>query len=165
MIRLTITIVGCVLWLVWCGARVYPHITYDQTCGGYLKRAADANTVEMAKEQLQLALTTIEKNNWTEGYTSVFWRTPDEDIGFWYKNLKTSMSELEQLPANATPLEKSNMLMKLRETLLDKGKEGERVTAPDGISIYPHNGVMALFFIISSLLALIGIGAIVLNEF
>jgi hypothetical protein len=69
----------------------------------------------------------------------VLWRTPSEDIGFWYYNLYTSRQELENLRPDATQLEKSNVLMKLRETLLDQTGGSTHVTVPAGISIYPHN--------------------------
>ncbi len=36
----------------------------------------------------------------TSGYTSILWQTPDEDIGFWYTNLKASQQELQNLQSN-----------------------------------------------------------------
>jgi hypothetical protein len=122
---------------------------------GYLKRAADSNTVDLAKSNLTVALTNIESNSWTSGYTSVIYRTPDEDIGFWYTNLKDSLGELNKLSPEASQLEKTNVLMKLRETLLDKGSSGENITSPDGISVYPYNASWAfLAFIGLALLPL-----------
>ena len=40
---------------------------------------------------------------------------------------------------NASQLEKSNVLMKLRETLIDNGENGDNLTVPDGLSRYPNN--------------------------
>ena len=50
-----------------------------------------------------------------------------------------SYDELENLPEDATSLEKTNVLMKLRETLTDETESGVSVTIPNGISIYPRN--------------------------
>lgn len=131
-------------------------VSYRNNVGGHLKRAADSNTVELAKQELRTAITWLEQHNKTSGYTSVFWNTPDEDIGFWYGNLKASLDELEKLPESASPMEKSNMLMKLRETLLDNDAKGTHVTEPKGIKRHPHNLAYGLWLWISAILALIG---------
>ena len=49
-----------------------------------------------------------------------------------------SLEELRMVPEGATQLEKSNILMKLRETLIDQGQI-VHVTVPRGISVFPHN--------------------------
>lgn len=138
-----------VMFVFWFGNRAYQSIQFDQNCGGYLKRAADANTVDMAQKQLEIALKYIKYKGLTYGYTSILWNTPDEDIGFWYKNLESANEELLKVADDATQLEKTNVLMKLRETLLDQG-QNTSVTIPDGISRYPNNGTWAVsgFFII-----------------
>ncbi len=141
-------------FLLWIGTRTIKSIQYNQNCGGYLKRAADSNTVDQAKEQLKIAITYMENNNLTSGYTSVLWKTPDEDVGFWYKNIKTAYDELEKISPDASQLEKTNVLMKLRETLLDNGESGTIVTEPDGISVFPNNVAFAIFGTISLILLL-----------
>src|SRR5574343_55334 len=118
---------------------IVKSIQFNQNCGGYLDRAASANTVELARQELKIALDYIEQNNLTKGYTSALWRTPDEDLGFWYSNIKTAYTELCNLPANSSSLEKSNMLIKLRETLTDQGEKGTHLTIPLGITRYPNN--------------------------
>jgi hypothetical protein len=123
------------------GARIYNGIIWDIDCGGHLKRAADANTVDLAVQELEVVVKYLEDNRMTEGYTSVLYREPSEDVGFWYNNIKASLVELKALPKNATDLEKSNMLMKLRQTLLDHSNGTENVTKPDGISRFPNNKV------------------------
>lgn len=133
-------------------------INLKQNCTGYLKRAADANTIESAKEQLQKSIKYLELNNLTKGYTSVMWRTPDEDIEFWYNNLKNSEKELMKVDSTTSTLEKTNILMKLRETLLDKTRKGEEVTVPNGLSRYPDN---TLYGILRSLSFIIFIGILV----
>lgn len=139
-------IIFVMMFVGWGGTRFVNLVQFDQNVGGYLKRAADANTIELAKENLSVALKSIKESGMTQGYTSLLWRTPDEDVGFWFQNLSASLKELESARPEATQLEKSNLLIKLRETLLDSGKQGGvEVTAPDGISIYPRNTLYALW--------------------
>ncbi len=87
----------------------------------------------------------------------MLWKTPEEDVEFWYNNLKASLNELEKLQSNSA-LEKSNILIKLRETLLDTGKKTE-VTVPKSMSVFPHNKLWAALMTIafSSLFVAIGI--------
>lgn len=123
-------------------------VKLNQNCLGHLKRAADASTIETAELELGIALDYLEKENLTSGYTSILWKTPDEDIKFWYDNIKASKNELISLPKNSSNMEKSNMLIKLRETLLDHGDKGsESITCPDGLSRYPNNSIFAILIL------------------
>lgn len=139
------------------------YIQYDRYVDSYLKRAADANTVERAKEELSTALENIRDLNLDckpdTCYTSIFFTTPDEDIGFWYHNILDSYHELKKLDPEATHLEKSNTLIKLRETLLDNDKNGTKVTSPPGISVYPSNKSFFMFQIILFLLVVVSLGS------
>lgn len=74
----------------------------------------------------------------TEGSTHSFYTTPDCDMEFWYRNLRASLDELKNLPEDADHLTVSNQLIKLRETILDTGEKGVRVTVPPGIYYYPY---------------------------
>lgn len=114
-------------------------ITYNIEVGGHLKRAADSTNIELAEKELGTALENCEKNKWTEGTTSIFWETPDTDIAFWYQNILAAKKEIESLSPNSSSLEKSNMLIKLRETLVDHESKGDVVTAPSGVSAHPYN--------------------------
>lgn len=132
-------------------------VQFDRNCKGRLKRAADANSVETARDELAAAVKYLEGTGKTSGYTSVLYRTPDEDVGFWFKNLKSSLETLDKLPPAASELERSNLLMKLRETLLDShGEHGAGVTVPTGISRFPGNAGFAVLFILSLLVASVG---------
>ena len=134
--------IGILLFLplaIVLGYYAFVHIQFNRNCGGHLKRAGDANTVALAMQELQIAIDYLDANKITEGYTSVVYRTPDEDVGFWYTNLKASLGELKAVSPGASQYERSNVLMKLRETLLDSGASGVEITMPSGISVFPHN--------------------------
>ena len=134
-------------------ASLVKKIEFSQDCSGYLKQAADANTVELAYERINMALKYIEGHGLTTGYTSILWRTEDENINYWYRNIKACQSELHEcIETNATSLEKSNVLMKVREALTDQGEKGTELTVPPGIHLYPHNAEWGFFNLISSIL-------------
>lgn len=128
-----------ILALAGTGAVIYKRIDFKQNCSGRLERAANANTVELAVKELDAAIQYAEANGFTTGYTSVIYRTPDEDVEYWYNNLCASRQELVNLPDSTSTLEKTNTLMKLRETLTDNGENGTQVIYPIGLQFYPHN--------------------------
>lgn len=156
--------VSAVMFLAWFGAHFVNEINLNRNCRGYLKRAADANTVELAKKNLAVAIQYLEENKLTSGYTSVLWRTPDEDIGFWYDNLKSALEELRKVLPEATQLERTNVLMKLRETLLDQGERGTYVTVPFGMSTFPNNAVYAMWGTLSIILGGIAVSLVVMEN-
>lgn len=148
-------ILFAVIFCFWIGYRTVLDIQAEQNYIGYLKRAADANSIELAKTELSKAVSEIERRGLTSGYTSILYKTPDEDIGFWYANLKTSLEELQGLSKNSSSMEKSNVLIKLRESLLDGGDKGDSITYPSGISVYPNNVVVMLWCVLSFVCAAI----------
>lgn len=136
-------------------------IDYRKNIGGHLQRAANANTISIAHSELKTALSYMEKYDMTGGYTSVVYNTPDEDVGYWYNNLKTAEQELAKLEGKEiSPLEQSNVLMKLRETLIEHKQKGESITEPPGISRFPHNGMVGFAGFISFLFLIVGCGLI-----
>lgn len=130
-------------------------IEFSQQCSGYLKQAADANTVELALDRLNLAVKYIEEKGYTDGYTSIVYKTEDENIGYWYQNIKACQKELNDA-LDGTQLEKSNVLMKIRESLTDEGEKGTVLTIPSGLAKYPHNALLAILEIIGALLVFFG---------
>jgi len=136
--------------------RIVDCVQFDQDIEGHLKRAADANTLELAKKEMETAVTNIhawklctdKDPNWRaqgehDCYTNILYRVPADDVLFWRTNLEAALADLKSVPKDAGHLTVSNTLMKLRETILDQGKEKVKVTVPPGISVYPHN---SLFF-------------------
>ena len=151
----SISIVLILISIVIFGIRISKSIELKQNATGYLKRAADANTIALAEEELSKAIGYLESNDLTSGYTSILWKTPDEDIEFWYKNLKASQVELQNLNSESA-LERTNVLIKLRETLVDQGQK-TKVTVPRGLSVYPNNKLWALLMTIAIIAGFLGI--------
>ncbi len=138
-IFLSLAIISMISCCAWCIVRCVKGVQFSINCTQHIKRAADASTVEHAKEELEKAISYAEKNGLTEGVVSVFLHQPKNDVGYWYQNMKEAYDELENLPEDATSLEKSNVLMNLRESLTDEGESSAHVIIPEGISIYPRN--------------------------
>ena len=129
------------------GFRVSKGIEFKQNVSGYLKRASNANTIDLAEQELTRSLQYLEEKKMTTGYTSVLYKTPDEDVDFWYRNLKASQHELQTLTSSSA-LEKTNVLMKLRETLQD---------TPKGISAFPNNKLWTVLMFFSVIGCFIGV--------
>ena len=151
---LILAIVCTLVFCVWATIRIVKSVQFGLNCEAYLQRAANANTVEMAKEELAKAISYIEENNLTEGIVSVFLKNPTNDMGFWYRNISAAYDELKNLPDDSTPLEKTNVLMKLRESLTDSDSNGStNIIVPEGITVYPNN-VMYFWWAMLSCIAL-----------
>jgi hypothetical protein len=113
-------------------------IEFTKNCKGYLKRAADANTVALARQELAKAVDYLEDAQLSTGSTHVFYATPDCELDFWYENLKSSLVELESIPDDIDQLTASNQLLKLRETIMDNSEKGTKVTTPPNIHVFPN---------------------------
>ena len=149
-IFLILAILFTVAFCGWAVVRIVKYVSFNLGCEAYLKRAANANTVELAKGELEKAIDYIEQNNMTEGIVSIFLKNPANDMGFWYNNIKSAHEELSNLPEESTPLEKTNVLMKLRESLTDSDESGgTAVISPMGLEIYPNNVLYFLWCICS----------------
>lgn len=134
--------------LILCVITLVMDFQFSMGCKDYLKRAADANTIKTARVELRTALAYMQVNHLTDGHVSIFLKQPKNDIGFWFNNLMESFKELEAVGEGASQLEKSNVLMKLRETILDETESGTKVTYPDWVSAHPHNGTILFLAIV-----------------
>jgi len=137
-----------------CGVAIwhgYQTITFDQQVKGILKQAADANQIPLAAERIKVALKGMDKRGITcpvgaGCFTSVLYRTPDEDMGFWRLNIEQTLADLQAVPKDAAPEVVSVTLLKVRETLVDTGTM-VRVTYPDGLCLYPQNRLVAFVYL------------------
>ena len=142
MKKALLIIIAIVMFLIPFTTWIYSavkSVQFDASCGSYLKLAADANDINTAEKHLSTAISYLESNNLTSGYTKIFIYRPTNDIGLWYENLKTAHTQLVDMKETGyTELEQSNMLMKLRESVLD----GESLTHPEGISMVSNYTLM-----------------------
>ena len=136
------------------GTAIVKTINMNAECIGYLEMAADANSVELAEKHLSKGIEYLEENNLTHGSTGIIFHTPGNNIEFWYENLKSAQIQLQEFKSESE-LEESNILMKLRETLLDETGE---VTHPNMISFYPNHIFWFWFLVLGWLLFIIPVG-------
>ena len=159
-------ILATALFLVVATIRIVSDIQYDRNIEGFLKQTADSNSIELAEERLEMAIAGIDRDGicpnfqdkTAQCHTSIFWRTPDENVAFWRRNLSDTLTGLKNMsPKDRQDESKSGIqLVKVRETLLDSGKSGDFVTSPQGISVYGNNGILAVLVALTLSLTVIG---------
>jgi hypothetical protein len=142
-------------FLLWGTFRTVKCVQFNFDCQQHLKRAADANTIDLAAKELITVIAYCDKHELKSGTVSVFFHQPKNDVGFWYTNITESLKELLKVNDKTSQLERSNILIKLRETLTDQG-ESLHITCPEGITIYPHNVLYALWGFFGLVIGCIG---------
>jgi len=148
-------------------SRLVVAIVYDRDVDAHLKLAADSNSMELAEQQLSIAIDNLEDRGTMryaeqDCFTSVLYDTPDEDVCFWLTNLNGARDSLLAMQESGPvdDLTESNQLIKIRETLLDHSQSGDSVTSPSGIHLYPNNAAWAAWGWLAWLAA-IGLGVTV----
>lgn len=141
-----------VLFVSCLGYGTYKAIVFDTQCKEYLSLAANANSIELAKSNLDKAIQYIEKNQLTSGNSAIFIKSPSNNITLWYANLKACQKEIWELSVKGgTTLEQTNLLMKLRESLLNN----EVVIVPKFLSMYPYQKVTIIMLYISAIFSIL----------
>ena len=132
----TILISLSIMLFVSClGYGTYKAIVFDTQCKEYLSLAANANSIELARTNLDKAIQYIEQNQLTSGNTAFFIKGPSTDLTSWYANLKACQKEVWIMDVKkGTVLEETNLLMKLRESLMSEGL----IIIPENIALYPN---------------------------
>lgn len=156
----TKAILGVILiipFIFFLGLLTLNDINFDINIGGHMERAANANTIELATQEMKIVVNNMKNKGMTSGYTSVIYKTPDEDVGYWYTNMNDSLSELYTISSNSSQLEKSNVLMKLRESLTSSESGSSGITVPEGITRFPYNTGYAIVGYIFLILCIIGL--------
>ncbi len=133
-------------------------LRFEWNCEAYLKRAADCSTIKQCGKELDLALRYMEANDLTSGNTGVFFKTPADDVGFWYSNIRGSRAAVADLESkdSVSALECSNVLMRVRETILDEDKHTS-VTLPSSIAFYPNVAARITGIVLGVVLMIVGI--------
>lgn len=151
--------VSLVAFLAWCGVRIAMGISFDIDLENYVSQAASSPSPQIASQKLGMAIDAAQRRGLTQGNTGIFFTYPTNDVGFWYQRLVDSRAILSHLAPNDTPLEVSNTMMRVHESLTASGSKGAQETvSPDGISIYPHNVPFFWWGLLSALFACLFIG-------
>ncbi|MCL2351276.1 MAG: hypothetical protein FWC55_01960 [Firmicutes bacterium] len=148
-----LAILFTLVFIAWAIIRITAYYQFSVGCGQYLRRAATANSISLAASNLDSAIQYLEDRNLTSGQVSIFLKQPQNDITYWYSNLKSAQTGLQNMKSDATQLEVSNELMKIKESLISTTSDGEALILPEGIEIYPHNGLLFWMSLIGGVLA------------
>jgi hypothetical protein len=164
-----IVVTSLVVMVLGIGYAIIAGIQFDRKYEGHLKRAADANSLKLAEKELTTAYAYLKQHRldteagrnagWLDDNTNILYTTPDNQISFHVDNVKASLDDVSSVKAmgdKASALERSNVLIKLRESLLDDRSDGHHVTCPTGLSVFPYNMELTLAFWGSVLGLLIG---------
>jgi hypothetical protein len=140
-------------------------LTFKAKITDNLKLAGDAPSIERADAFLVTALNAIEARGLNSGNAALIFQMPSSDMGIWYQQIKGARLTTSTLISKktsgqvVTQLEQDNALMKIRETVLDQGKEGVSVTGPDNAWIYP---LQWMFYMLIWVLAICAIVTVAL---
>lgn len=148
--RGTSAILGVVmlaLTLVFIGVPIVKKIQFNIGCGGYLKSAADAPTIELAKAELDTAINYLEEKGKIQGYSHLVIKNRQADVGYWYKRLKVARQDLDKVDEEDDEAAKETLRV-LRESLTDTGESGTVVTTPPHIAIFPHQWLWTIFAVL-----------------
>jgi hypothetical protein len=130
--------------------RIYLFEAFKRNCSWHLALAAESANIELATRHIELALKYIDANELNVGYTSLIYKTPNEDVGFWRENIAASLAELKQVKPETGQYERTTILLKLGSNLTSRGAWGSTVTAPQGTSIFPYNWLFAFWATVST---------------
>ena len=151
MIKGFIAFVSFLVFLAWAGARIYAGIQFDQHIENYISQAASSPSPQIAEQKLGVAIAEIDREGLTSCNTGILFTYPTNDLGFWYGRLVDSRALLRRLPPGDSELEVSNTMMRVHESLVSDGKNGQSIVVPEGISIYPHNVLFLWWGLLSGL--------------
>lgn len=125
---------------------------FNQKCGSYLEQAANASDPELAIRSLNVAIAYAEEHGIVDGYTSILWKTEDENVGFWFDNLKAHQKNLSNA-IKGSEAEKNTAMINLKASLLRYTEDGTKLVVPEGIHVFPHNRLFAVLNFLSFLIA------------
>lgn len=143
------------------GMRVHKANEFDNQVGSYLQAAYETDDPTAADKYLSTAIAYLDENKMTNGFTSVLYKSPSDDVGEWYEKLGVVAKEIHNAPvkpeglntdeatkngAHPTDPGKSRwaaLMRKLGIVKVRPASKGEEpayveVKSPDGISIYPN---------------------------
>lgn len=138
-ILIIVFIISIIAFIVTLSVKEYD---FKFGCQAYIDRAIVASDLDVAQAELGKAIDYMEQHSLTEGIVSIILKNPKNDIGYWYNTIKDTHRQIMEFPRDATQLEKSNFMMRVRESI-------EGLSTPSWIFLYPHNTLWLVWGIIS----------------
>ena len=179
---LSIFIGGCIPWtligsLIAAAISVVSYVAYSgwtqmkwcEFCAAgyeYFALARHSHSVALARENWKKGIQFLKDRNLTKGNTGVFWKNPDNDLGFFCTNVLEVLNYLDALPDNfLDPCVNQNTVSESEESGLVSHREDfvRRLASileyvPDDMHLYPNGYVYAAWKWVS--VSLIGISVV-----
>lgn len=141
-----VCIVSFSCFVAWLLIRIYRVLCFYKNCESYIRNSMNTASIDIAKSELEHAISYLEKNNLTSGRTSIVTSKLHNDIGYFYKNLKKQYDFLDHKCKNSlTEVNIQNILKEYEDNLHSRTANGVKTLIPEGISIYPSNTVFCIW--------------------
>lgn len=135
------------------GYALHKHLKKKALFDDYIVAAYKAEDAKTAKKQFRRAMVWIEENGAKEGFTSVSYQSPTDNVNDWYENVANVDDEMDRLVITKdTPQPWRQSMVHHRLVLVDGDGKVTSVQTPRGLYLHPNNR----FFGWSTAVALVG---------
>jgi hypothetical protein len=164
----TKTTVGCVFGIIGLALAlqgvlgfafsVWVDFQFSQNFSSHLDRAAHAPSIKVAHQELKQVEDYLVTNNLTTGNSSTFYDVNQNDLAYFYGNVKDSTAQLAELEksGDSTSVNSSNELMRIEGTFKVKGEKGESLRTPESLSHAPNQRIWFWLGLLSFALFIVG---------
>ena len=129
-------------------------IVFNRDCGAYLERASQAPTPDIARVSLDKALAYLNENHMTEGNTYIIIPSPNDTLEWLYSRVSQARKVLDEITVKSTPLEVSNVMIRMKDSISEQGESGEHVILPVHVALWPYQ---LFWIVVSSVMSLLAI--------
>lgn len=113
---------------------------YDQ----YIVAAYNANNAKKAKQYWNQAMAFVDDSNWKEGFTSLWYDSPQDSVADWYDHIKDVRSKMDALTDSRTedvgaPWRTIMANSKIVSPWFSKTEKTVKVNTPKRLAFHPYN--------------------------
>ena len=153
-----ISLLLAVPFFSWAITRIVRSNNFDDNCTYHITQALGNYSITTppekgfaySEQEIDTAITYLEKNNLTNGYTTITDRQSFEDLSAYYSSLKERSEYLHSLKNM-----RSEEVAAFQKYTTMKNLQSKEVDCPNGISVFPHNTLYMIWMLLS-MLCLIG---------
>lgn len=136
----------------WAITRIIKKEIFDNNFTYHINQSMSGTDPSKSYEEFVSALLYLQSHNLTSGYTTIVIRSPSEDISIFYDGIFKKFQYSQKL-ASLPPEE----IKQYQEYVVNKNLATTQIKEPEGISIYPYNGIYFVWMLISILLLVLSI--------
>ncbi len=149
-----VLIIGSLISIAtWGAIRACRYLSFYKGCESFLKNSVYTDSITLTKTELSYAISYLEEKDLTHGRVSIITQDINNDIGYFYENLKEQyMLLVEAENKNLNDREQEDVLKIYRKNICNNFGSPK---IPNGITIYPYNIAFFWWSIISIILFII----------